>query len=51
VDPDRKFEWRYGKAAFAFGMHGGKLLEDIAKESPDYLGGCATGNSLPRPRR
>jgi len=37
VDPDRKFEWRYGKAAFAFGMHRGKLLEDIAKESPDYL--------------
>jgi DNA polymerase-3 subunit epsilon len=37
VDKGRKFEWRNGHAAFAFGEHRGKLLKDVLKEKPDYL--------------
>lgn len=37
VDQGRRFEWRNGHAAFAFGEHRGKLLRDLVKEKPDYL--------------
>jgi DNA polymerase III subunit epsilon len=37
VDQERKFEWRNGDAAFAFGEHRGRLLKDVVKQKPDYL--------------
>ena len=37
LDSGRKFEWRHGEAAFAFGKHQGRPLKEIAKEKPDYL--------------
>jgi|SRR5579863_179794 len=37
VDSQRKFEWRHGQAAFAFGKHQGRLLKDVAEEDPEYL--------------
>jgi DNA polymerase-3 subunit epsilon len=37
VDAERRFEWRHRKAAFAFGKHRGRLLEEVAEEDPEYL--------------
>ena len=37
LDSGRKFEWRHGQPAFAFGKHHGRPLQEIAKEKPDYL--------------
>ncbi len=37
VDSERKFEWRHGQAAFAFGKYRGKLLEEVVQEDPAYL--------------
>lgn len=37
VDASRRFEWRHNKAAFAFGKHRGRPLEDVAREDPDFL--------------
>jgi DNA polymerase-3 subunit epsilon len=37
LDSGRKFEWRYGEAAFTFGKFQGRLLKEIAKEKPDYF--------------
>jgi len=37
LDSGRKFEWRHGQVAFAFGKNQGRLLEEIAEEERDYL--------------
>lgn len=37
VDIEGKFKWVNGEAAFGFGMHGGRLLTEMAEEHPDYL--------------
>ena len=37
VDSDRKFEWRNGQAAFAFGKYRGLLLKDVATDNPSFL--------------
>lgn len=38
VDRTRKFEWDdSGRAVFAFGKHAGRALEDVARQTPDYL--------------
>jgi DNA polymerase-3 subunit epsilon len=37
VDSDRKFEWRNGRAAFAFGKYRGTFLDEVAKSDPGYL--------------
>jgi DNA polymerase III subunit epsilon len=37
VDADRKFEWRYNEATFAFGKHRGHSLKDIAKKESSFL--------------
>lgn len=38
VDRTRKFEWdEHGRACFTFGKHGGKPLQDVAQQYPDYL--------------
>lgn len=37
VDRDRRFLWRDGEPAFAFGLHRGKLLRTVAEEDPDHL--------------
>ena len=37
VDSDRKFEWRNGQAAFAFGPCRGLLLKDVATDNRGFL--------------
>ncbi len=37
VDSDKKFEWRYGQAAFAFGPCRGLLLKDVATDNRSFL--------------
>jgi DNA polymerase-3 subunit epsilon len=37
LDSGRKFEWRHGQAAFAFGRYGGQLLKDVAQTDRGYL--------------
>jgi DNA polymerase-3 subunit epsilon len=37
VDAERKFMWRNGQAAFAFGKHRGLSLEEVSKRDPGYL--------------
>ena len=37
VDAERKFLWRNGQAAFAFGKHRGLSLEEVARKDPGYL--------------
>lgn len=37
LNSGRKFEWRHNKAAFAFGKHHGEFLQQVTKETPEYL--------------
>ena len=37
IDNVGKIKWHNGKAVINFGQHQGKTLEDLAKNTPDYL--------------
>lgn len=37
VDPAGKLVWREGRAVFSFGRYQGRALEEVARESPEYL--------------
>ncbi len=37
VDPDKRFLWRDGAAAFAFGEYRGSPLKTVASQHPEYL--------------
>jgi DNA polymerase-3 subunit epsilon len=38
VDSTRKFYWRFGTPAFAFGKHRGRPLAEVARSDSSYLG-------------
>jgi len=37
IDADGKFIWKENKVTFNFGNHAGKTLQEVVKDSPDYL--------------
>lgn len=51
VDAEGKFEWRDQEAVFSFGRYRGRLLRNIAKEDPDYLGWIADKADFPEESR
>lgn len=48
VDSDGKFEWRGLNAAFSFGKYRGRILQEIAKEDPEYLSWIAEKGDFPK---
>lgn len=47
VDAKGKFVWRHGAAAFNFGKHQTKLLEEVARQDRSYLEWLAKADSTP----